>query len=194
VTAQDFADAAEKVKGVQHATASFYWTGSWQTVFVSIDPIGREELTAQLKQAVLDQLDGYRMAGYDIEILPPVYVSLDIAINICVDKDHFKADVQMALFEVLSAGILSDGTYGFFNPDNFSFGDPLYLSRLYQAIEKVDGVQSAEVTMFQRWGKPDTGELQQGAIVMSPVEIVRLDNDPSAQEHGRLVLNMLGGK
>ena len=29
---------------------------------------------------------------------------------------------------------------------------------------------------------------------MGDVEIVRLDNDPSEQEHGRLVLTMLGGK
>ena len=194
VTAQDYADAAELVKGVQHAMAYFRWTGSWHTVFVSIDPVGREDLTDELKRQVMAQLDAYRMAGYDLEIRPPVYVPLDIAVNICVAPGYFRADVFQALLDALSARILPDGTLGFFYPDNFSFGDPLYLSRLYQAIEQVAGVQSAEVTKFQRWGKADAGELQRGEIAMGDVEIVRLDNDPSEQEHGRLVLTMLGGK
>ncbi len=194
VTAQDYADAAELVTGVQHATAHFRWTGSWHTVFVSIDPVGREDLADELKQAVMAQLDAYRMAGYDLEIRSPVYVPLDIAVNICAAPAYFRADVARALLDALSAHVLPDGTLGFFHPDHFSFGDPLYLSRLYQAIEQVEGVQSAEVTTFQRWGKAAAGELQRGEIAMSDVEIVRLDNDPSAQEHGRLVLTMLGGK
>jgi predicted phage baseplate assembly protein len=194
VTEQDYAEAAEKVPGVQHARAYFRWTGSWHTVFVSIDPVGRVTLTSELKQALLAQLEAYRMAGYDLEVRPPVYVPLDIAISICVDRNYFRADVQKAVLDALSAGVLPDGTLGFFHPDHFSFGDPLYLSRLYQAIEQVEGVQSAQVTTFQRWGRVDEGELAEGDIDMGEVEIVRLDNDPSAPEHGRLVLTMLEGK
>jgi len=194
VTADDYARAAEKVPGVQHATARFRWTGSWHTVFVSVDPIGRTGLSAELKRRVLDLLDAYRMAGYDLEIRPPIYVSLDLAIAICVEPGHFRADVLQALLDVLSARLLPDRTRGFFHPDNFSFGDPLYLSRLYQAIETVEGVQSAQVTKFQRWGKLALGELQRGVISTSDVEIIRCDNDSSEPEHGRLVLTMLGGK
>ncbi len=194
VTADDYARAAEKIKGVQHAVAYFRWTGSWHTVFVSIDPIGRTELTDDLKQKVIDLLNAYRMAGYDLEIRPPIYVPLDLAITICVRPDHFRADVQQALLDALSARQLPDGTNGFFQPDNFSFGDPLYLSRLYQAIERIEGVQSAEVTKFIRWGKQPTGELDRSVITTSDVEIIRCDNDPSEQEHGRLELTMLGGK
>lgn len=194
VTAADYVLAAKKVDGVQGAAARFRWTGSWLTVFVSIDPVGRTELSHELKQKVFALLDAYRMAGYDLEIPPPQYVSLDLEINICVLPTHFRADVQKALLDVLSARVLPDGSLGFFHPDNFSFSEPLYLSRLYQAIEKVQGVQSAQVIKFQRWGKQAAGELARGIITTAEVEIIRLDNDPSEMEHGRLVLNMLGGK
>ena len=194
VTEEDYAEAAEKVPGVQKASAHFRWTGSWYTVYVSIDPVGRVSLSDDLKQAVFAQLDAYRMAGYDLEIRPPVYVPLDLAISVCVSKDYFRADVQKAVLDALSAGVLPDGTLGFFHPDLFSFGDPLYLSRLYQAIERVEGVQSVQVTKFERWGKGDQGELKDGDIDMSLDEIIRLDNDPSEQEHGRLELTMLEGK
>ncbi|HUH98330.1 MAG TPA: putative baseplate assembly protein [Anaerolineales bacterium] len=194
VTEQDYAEAAEKVPGVAHAGAHFRWTGSWYTVFVSIDPAGRVSLSDELKEAVFALLDTYRMAGYDLEIRPPLYVPLDIAINICVAGDYFRADVQKAVLDALSAGVLPDGRQGFFHPDRFSFGDPLYLSRLYQAVEQVEGVQSVQVTKFERWGHGDQGELDEGDIDMSEDEIVRLDNDPSEPEHGRLVLTMLEGK
>ncbi len=194
VTAQDYAQAAEKIPGVQHAKAHFRWTGSWYTVFVSLDPVGRVSLSDDLKQAVFALLDAYRMAGYDLEIRPPIYVPLDIAVSICVSKDYFRTDVQKAVLDLLSDGVLPDGTLGFFHPDHFSFGDPLYLSRLYQAIEQVEGVRSVQVTKFERWGKGDQGELHEGDIDTSEDEIVRLDNDPSQPEHGRLVLTMLEGK
>jgi hypothetical protein len=194
VTADDYARAAERIIGVQHAVAQFRWTGSWYTVFVSIDPLGRVELTDELEQKVRTQLDAFRMAGYDLEIRPPIYVPLDIAVNVCVKPDHFRADVQQELLRVLSARLLSDGARGFFHPDNFTFGDPLYISRLYQAIEKVEGVQSAEVTRFRRWGELSAGEILGGVLKTSPFEIIRLDNDASEQEHGRLTLTMLGGK
>ena len=194
VTASDYARAAEKVPGVHRAVAHFRWTGSWHTVFVSIDPVGRTDLSEALKQQVMALLDAYRMADYDLEVRPPQFVSLDIAINVCVLPGFFRAHVEQALYDALSARDLPDGTRGYFHPDNFSFGDPLYLSRLYQAVMAVEGLQSAEVTTFQRWGKQPAGEIAAGVIHTSDVQIVRLDNDPSEQEHGRLVLHMRGGK
>ena len=39
---------------------------------------------------------------------------------------------------------LPDGRRGLFHPDNFTFGQPVYLSRLYAAAHAVDGVDSVE--------------------------------------------------
>jgi len=96
--------------------------------------------------------------------------------------------------KALSNRVYADGSRGFFHPDNFSFGQPLYLSQLYAAVVAVEGVESASVKQFQRWGKLASHELQQGYIPMDRLEILRLDNDPNFPENGILRLNMGGGK
>lgn len=194
VTEEDYARAAEKHKEISRAVATFRWTGSWHTVFITIDPVGRTEVSPELERRVKDWVTRYTQAGYDLEIDPPSYVPLEIEVNVCTSPDHFRADVLEALLVDLSSRPLPDGRRGFFHPDNFTFGEALYLSQLYAAIESVEGVDSAEVTIFQRLGKATDNELEQGYIPMGRLEIARLDNDPNFPDNGILRLNMMGGK
>jgi hypothetical protein len=194
VTEADYANAAELWPEVEQAVATFEWTGSWYTVFITVDPVGRNDLPKAMAQRVLQWVTAYTQAGYDLEINAPIYVALDIVIDVCVAGYNFRGDVEEAVLNALSNRILPDGSRGFFYPDNFSFGQPLYLSQLYAAIGAVPGVDSAAVTRFQRYGELAQGELQQGYIATSRLEIVRLDNDPNFPENGVLRLNMGGGK
>jgi hypothetical protein len=136
----------------------------------------------------------FTQAGYDLEIDPPVFVPLEIEVDICVSPTHFRADVKQALLYALSSRLLSNGQRGFFHPDNFTFGQSLYLSQLYAAIEEVEGVDSAEVKIFKRFYELAGTELDDGVIPMDRLEVARLDNDPNFPENGVLRLNMLGGK
>jgi Baseplate J-like protein len=194
VTEADYARAAEKLPEVSRATATFRWTGSWYTVFVAVDPRGRDRLDDDLQDRVRAFLTRYQQTGYDLEIDPPVFVPLEIGIRVCVDPDHFRADVRRAVADALSNRRLPDGRLGFFHPDNFSFREAVYLSRLYAAVEAVEGVDSAEVVTFNRLGRPPAGELEAARIEMARLEVARLDNDPNVPEHGLLTLTMLGGK
>lgn len=194
VTEADYADAAELWPEVEQAVATFEWTGSWYTVFITVDPAGRNDLPKAMAERVLQWVTSYTQAGYDLEIDAPIYVALDIVIDICVAPYNFRGDVEEAVLNALSNRIVLDGSRGFFYPDNFSFGQPLYLSQLYAAIGSVAGVDSASVTRFQRDGALAQGELQQGYIATGRLEIVRLDNDPNFPENGVLRLNMGGGK
>jgi len=58
----------------------------------------------------------------------------------------------------------------------------------------VDGVRWASAKRFQRWGKVDNGELDNGVLTPGFLEVIRLDNDPNVQENGRLELAMLGDR
>jgi hypothetical protein len=194
VTEADYARTAEKHPEVSRAVATFRWTGSWHTVFVTIDPEAGTDVSTELRQSVRDWVTRFTQAGYDLEISRPIFVPLEIEIEVCVSLEHFRGDVEEALLEALSDQTLPDGTRGFFHPANFTFGQPLYLSRLYAAVEAVEGVDSAVITKFQRFGKSANGELKQGFIPMDRLEIVRLDNDPSFPENGVLQLNMRGAK
>ena len=188
VTEEDYARAAGKHPEVSKAVATFRWTGSWHTVFITVDRKDGQPVTPELEASLRAFLERRRLAGYDLEIDGPVYVPLDIEIAICVATGHFKGHVEEAVLEALT------GRQGFFHPDNFTFGQPVYLSRLYAAVEAVEGVESAEVRIFQRWGKLPDGELARGFILMDRLEVARLDNDPSFPENGSLRITMLGGK
>jgi hypothetical protein len=194
VTETDYTRLASLHPELQSAVATFRWTGSWHTVFIAIDPLGRTEVDEALEERVRRWMTRYTQAGYDLEIDPPTYVPLEIELDICVEPDHFRGDVKEALLYALDNRLHASGGNGFFYANNFTFGQALSLSRLYAAVEAVDGVDSAEVKVFKRFGKLPNQEIEQGCIPMGRLEIARLDNDPSLPENGVLRLNMAGGK
>jgi hypothetical protein len=120
-------------------------------------------------------------------------VPLQLDLTICVSPGTFRGDVLKAVLAALSNRIQPDGTRGFFDPLNFGFGQPVYLSRLYAAVEAVPGVESATATAFHRYWEVPHGELQRGVIAMAEMEIPRLDNDPNFPEAGVLTLTAVGG-
>ncbi|MCZ4312674.1 putative baseplate assembly protein [Comamonadaceae bacterium G21597-S1] len=194
VTPADYAEVTERMDGVQRAAASLRWTGSWHTVFVTVDREGGVPVDDAFAASAVEHLDRYRMAGHDLHIGNPVYVSLAIDLMVCVDPGHFRSHVRQALLDVLGSRVRGDGTRGLFHPDNFSFGQTVFLSPLYAAARSVPGVDSVQVTRFQRQGQEDPAPLADGFMPLGRLEIARLDNDPNYPEHGVLRLNLHGGK
>jgi Baseplate J-like protein len=204
VTESDYSAAARELAEVAGAVASFRWTGSWYTVFVGVDPRdpadlvnlpgGQTELASRLRERVLEFLEGRRLAGYDLEVRAPEFVPLELALDVCAEPDFFRADVSAAVRAALSSRRDRGGTRGFFHPDNFTFGQPVYLSRLYAAIERVPGVRSVTIRSFHRYGRPPAGELESGVLAIGPWQIARLDADPNFLEHGVLKVRTSGGK
>lgn len=195
ITMPDYERVAEMNTQVENAVATLRWTGSWYTVFITTEPKGAGNLTPALRKELKQNINRYRLAGQDIDLEPPQYLSLEIALTICVDPAYFQSDVEKALSDVLGSRILPDGTKGFFYPDNFTFGQTVYLSPIYAAARKVAGVQSLIATVFQPQAAPPTSIfLAKGEIPLGAFHIARLDNDPSLPDHGQLTLIMQGGK
>src|SRR5262245_641954 len=194
VTPDDYEEVTERRAEVQNAAARLRWTGSWHTVFISVDREGGGALTTQARGDLERHVDRYRMAGHDLEFRDPVYVPLELALHVCVKPDWFREDVRLGLLDRLSNRVLRDGTLGLFHPDNFSFGDSVYLSRIYAAAREVPGVDSIEMTAFRRQHSQDELDLAEGQILLGPLEIARLDNDRDFPERGVLELALHGGK
>lgn len=204
VTEADYARIAQLMPGVASAVATFRWTGSWYTVFIGIlpsdptdlinEPKGVMQLSPALAQDVARFLEGYRLVGIDLEIRPPQLLALEIDLLVCAAPNHFRSDVQQAVEEALSNRKLPDGSTGFFYPGKFVFGAQVYLSKIYAAVQAVEGVDSVVVTNFTPFGQPDNGELARGVIPVGPWQIARLDNDPNFMERGVLKISMRGGK
>lgn len=194
VTPDDYAREAMSVPGVFRAIARFVWTGSWVTVRVTLDPLGTEELSGDLRRAVLDHLHSRKMAGYDLEIASARYVPLKIRVRCCLQELAFRDQVLRDLRTALGSGVGADGVKGFFHPDRWTFGQGVKLSHLYAAVARVQGIECAEVLTFERLRKPQSDELTEGEIPMQWDEIARLDNDPNFPERGRLDLELVGGR
>ena len=194
VTRDDYASVSERNPDVQRAAATFRWTGSWHTVFVTADRPGGAPVDQDFKTELEDFLDRYRMAGYDLDADGPRYVSLEVGLLVCCEPDYFRAHVQAAVLDVLSSHLRVDGSLGFFHPDRFTFGGPVYLSSVVAAVQAVEGVQSVAPLVFQRQRDDASSALDSGVLEMGRLEIARLDDDPSFPEHGVLELTMGGGK
>ena len=127
-------------------------------------------------------------------IVPATYVPLRLTMQVCVLPNYLRGHVEMALSGVLGNRRLPDGRLGFFHPDNLTFGDNIYISKLVAVAQAVPGVVSVDVTMLQRLnGVPDR-ELAEGVLRLGPLEIAQLDNDPNFPENGQLELIMEGGR
>jgi predicted phage baseplate assembly protein len=194
VTEDDYARTSEGDPHVQRAAATFRWTGSWYTVFVTADRVGGAAVDDPFETELRTHLEPYRMAGYDLEVDGPRFVALDVELHLCVEPDYFRSDVKAAVLDVLSSGARPDGTLGFFHPDRFTFGSPVYLSAIVAAAQGVQGVESVTPVAFQRQRDDATSALDTGVLEMGRLEIARLDDDPSFPEHGVLVLTAGGGK
>lgn len=187
VNADDYAMIAQRPPQVQKAAATIRWTGSWYTVFVSVDRLGsRPADDPGFLGEVKRFLQWYRMAGYDIEVSAPQFVPVDLALQVMVQPEYFADVVKQALLEVFSNRDLADGRRGFFHPDNLTFGQPLYLSGIYATAMAVDGVASVKVIRLQRWGKGANNELAKGYLPTGKLEIIQLENDPNFPERGVL--------
>ena len=117
-------------KRVQRAAAALRWNGSWYEVLVAIDPQGSETAEPALLDEIRAHLYLYRRIGHDLSVQPARYVPLDIKMIVCVRPEYLRGHVKAALLEAFSNRQLPDGHLGFFHPDNLTFGEGVFLSKL----------------------------------------------------------------
>jgi hypothetical protein len=189
----DYEAAAETLSWVQRAGTSYRWTGSWPTVFTTVDPVGSETITIDQRSELINLLNRYRLAGYESYVPDPEFVSVDLAIDVCAAPTAFAGLVEAAILQALDP----TGTpqqIGFFNADNFTFGQSLERSRLEAAIQRVVGV--AGVTCIRYRLRNRLGGLSEmpDSVVVGVKQIIRCDNDPNAPEHGSIHVSVSGGR
>jgi hypothetical protein len=204
ITLADYVDRAEQVPGVSRAAASYAWTGSWRTVRITIDPEGTNELSYSLRNSVADSLNAVRLIGEDLEIRPPHFVPLDINVIVCAAPDFWIEDVSTELEQEFSAGWTHDGRHGFFHPDEWTFGQPLYSSQIVGRILQVRGIEHAveqksdpasQKTIsvsIKRWNSPHRAT--ESLTDIAPNEIIQVMNDPDHMELGSVRFVVKGGR
>jgi hypothetical protein len=194
ITMQDYVNVTEQNPQIEDAAAVARWTGSWYTIFITAEPLGNANLTKPVLRSLYKTVNSYRLAGQDIYIEPPQYVSLKIVLAICVDPGYFRLDVEKALLQALGSGTLANGQPAYFAAQNFELGQTVYLSPIYEAARAVTGVQTVVAKVFEPQGQNTSVYLNQGYIPMNAFQVARLANDPSLPNHGQLKFKMQGGR
>lgn len=194
VTEEDYAEVAQRHPEVQRAVATLRWTGSWYTVYLTIDRVQGRPIDDDFIVAMRRHMERFRMAGYDLEIDAPREVSLELDMHVCVDSRFERAHVKAALLDLFSNRLRTDGSRGFFHPDNFTFNQSVFSSRVIAAAASVPGVESVQLTTFHRQGHPSSLALISGVLEIGRLEVARLDNDRNFPERGVLRLDLGGGR
>ncbi len=196
VTAADYATIVEREfkDKVQRAVAQLRWMGSSYEVVVAIDPFEREEADSALRAEIALVLNRYRRIGHDVKVLAAARVPLAIEMTVCAKPHYLQGYIKAALLNLFSPGLLPDGRKGFFHPDNLTFGEGIFLSKLIAAAFAVEGVENVQVTKLQRRNEAANQELETGFLQLGAFEIAQCDSDPSFPEHGQLMLKMGGGR
>jgi len=195
ITAGDYADIVMRdfAGEVQKAAATLRWNGSWYEVLVAVDARGRVEPSDDLLARVLAHLERYRRIGHDLRVAPARHVPLRVVLSVCVRPGFLAGHVRAALLARLGAGVVA-GVPGFFHPDNLTFGQGVALSALVAAAQSVAGVDNVQVEELERLYEGSAGEVARGILSLGPLEIARLDNDPSQPDFGLLEIAMEGGR
>lgn len=198
VRPEDYEAAAETLPFVLKAGTSFRWTGSWLTVFTTVDPTAGgtsgANVTEDQQKQLIDLLNRRRLAGYESYAPPPTLVSIDLVITVCVDTGWLSNDVEAGVLARLADAKQSDGTEGFFYADSFTFGTPLYRSNLEAAIQGVPGVNGVLDIQYRQRGASVSFQELPNVLQIGTDQILRVANDPNFPERGTIRVIAEGGR
>lgn len=186
VRPEDYSSIVERLDWVQRANSVTAWTGSWSTDFVAADPLGGVEYTAAERAELEHVVDCVRLGTRDARVVDPDYLDIDLAVEVCVAATAYPGEVVPRVIKALTAP-------GFFNPDNFTFGQPLRRSALEAAVHAVPGIKGVEEIRVRVRRRRDWIVFKQPELTVAPRQIIRLENDPLFPSRGSLHVTGHGG-
>jgi hypothetical protein len=144
VTADDYEALARLFPGVSKARAE---TTNWNTILLYVAPTGSGEQPSDvLKQDLIAYFEDKRMITTTVEVESPDYVPIQIGVEVGAlpffVKEKVKADAENAITQLLDF-------------EQVDFKQTLFLSKIYETLESLDGVDYVFVNRFSRPGQVD---------------------------------------
>lgn len=188
ISAEDYAEFARNVTGVANAAATIAHEGARRVVRVAIDPKGWEvpstaatavdkAVWAALKQHVLERLEAVRRINHDVVVAAPIYIDLDIELELSILSGYMKdvvlGQVQGKLVGVKGARQKDSQEKTFFDVDFLTFGQSIYWSQIVACVHSIPGVASVRQCKFARQDTSTIGSQSQliDKIEIGPYEI-----------------------
>jgi len=160
VTGQDYTDLALQVPGVGKVRAVAL---NWNELLLYIAPAGQvADPSELLKRDLLAFFESHRMATTTLKIVGPQPADIYLSATIRAEPHYLQSDVQAAVEAEIA---------DYLDFDEVDFGQPIYLSKVYDAIQSLPQVASLTVTEFSR--KTDGSVDADGIIELEPNELPR---------------------
>jgi hypothetical protein len=176
VTAEDYEALALDFKGVGKVRAE---ATNWNTVKLVVAPQGGGRVNDVLRANLLAYFEDKRPISTMIDIAHADYVQIFVTAKIGVTRYYASADVKERVQQ--AAGRL----LAF---DQVDFAQTIYLSKFYEAIEAINGVDFVNISEFRRAGATAGTVAPEGKIVMLVHEIPTIPADDPAYAGGIQVL------
>jgi predicted phage baseplate assembly protein len=136
VTAADY-EAHALAFGVDKARA---FMGAWNRLELVVAPAGGGLPSKTLKEQLLRYVDERRVMTTIVEVKDPAYVRVNVELLLTVDPAYFTEQVRSAAEGAIRALLTFDAV---------DFGHVLYVSKLYEAVEALDGVRGLVIRRFE---------------------------------------------
>lgn len=137
VTAADY-EALAKAFGVSKAIAQ---SVAWNTIQLVVAPAGGGMPSDTLIQDLQAYLEPKRMLTSIIDIVGPTYIEVRIDATVTVLPQFSTGLVQQQVASAVASVLAFD---------NLTFNQTLYISKLYDVIQDIDGVAGVNITKFVR--------------------------------------------
>lgn len=197
VLVSDLPTFAIEIPGIERATATRSWSGSWPVGSVAYeshetdlgdtaDPVA----AAALASTVQSTLDGVRMCGTEVITTPATPVGILIALTVCLYPGSDPDSARAAILASLRPGTPS--APGLFAPGAHLMGASVYLSTVTATVAALPQVDAVSVTEARRLTDP-SGTVST-VLVMSRTEVAVCDDDMNRPDRGRIVLSIEGGR
>ena len=193
VRPEDYQQIIERLEWVQRANAVTRWTGSWSTDIVTADERGSFSLDQDRLDELATQVDCVRQAGRAAQVEAPQFLSLDVEATVCVAPTAYPGEVKEQVIEALVGRRRPGKPLAFFDPDNFSFGQPLPRSALEAAIQAVPGVRGVERVRLRLRHHRALLDFDEAELAVAPSQILRCTHDPTRPEQGSVTVFTEGG-
>lgn len=194
ITPDDYARIARRHPEVNSAFMERRSAGTFQIDVLYVQRRGALPWDSEFAELIEAYIEPTRMLGRTIEVVPPRFTGARIELEIEVAPRAFGSQVRAALEDLFESGLRASGERGFFYPDNFRFGQPLYLSAVVAAAMEIDNVRSVRAIRFEAGGPAWVDHLAEGVIRPEPNQILRVPGDPREPEQGQIAFVLKGSR
>lgn len=159
VTADDYEALALEFSGVGKVRAE---AGNWNTVTLYVAPEGGGQVSDVLRANLLDYFEDLRALSTIVEVESVDYLEIFVTAEVDVvsyySQDQVTEQVRAAAGSLLAF-------------ENVDFGQPLNLSKFYEAIEEIEGVASVFISEFRSQDQPGGTIEENGRISPAPDQV-----------------------